>query len=148
MSRIRKLHSRLIIYLVFVLACIRTVMARMLPGESPKDASTVDESAAILDPSPVQPAASSAVHPQYALQAIGVFPYVKLVPITAKSVPVPIEVVKLPANSPAGTGSALLVHRAQIPTVPMQFFRNCNCSCSCSCSCSDCSCSCSCSCCS
>jgi hypothetical protein len=128
------------------------MIGRMLPGEDTKTTGPKAAQPVSAQPLLMLHSANMESHPQYALQAIGAFPYVKLVPISARAVPVPMEIMGLPSeeNASLGAGSQFLVHRAQSSApsqdIAAKFLSSCGCaSCSCgSCSCFDCS-SCSCS---
>lgn len=144
MSAVKRLHSRFVIYLVFVLMCLRTMLGRILPGESTKPAGRGNAQPASAQPLLLH-SGNTANDSGYALQPVGVFPYVKLVPISARAVPVPMEVMGQPGEEKASKKPGLLVHRAaQTSSAPQELvagFVSTSCSsCFCgSCSCFDCS---------
>lgn len=95
MRILKQAHNRLILLLIFALACIR-VVARVLPVGRTARAANRDALRKGIQRGLLVRALGSSEQP-YALQATGSFPYVKVVPAVARAqaVPVPVEIAGL-----------------------------------------------------
>jgi len=117
MSIVRKLQNRFLVYIVFICSCVRMAVTQALPSEVKEGGgstrglpSTVRQGLLLRDGDSRR---------EYALEATGAFPYVRVVSLAERAVPVPIEVAGLTqAQKPAGTAShppasAVLQHKTK-----------------------------------
>lgn len=95
MRIMKQVHNRLLLFLIFALACIR-VVARVLPIGRTARAASRDALRNGMQRGLLVRALGSGEQ-SYALQATGAFPYVKVVAAAAPSqaVPVPVEIAGL-----------------------------------------------------
>lgn len=122
MSIVRKLHHRFLVYLVFIASLLRTVAAQVLPGgkEEPAQSSSVEKVSLGITRGVLMRLKASALgghEHQYALEATGTFPYVRVVSLWTDPVPVPFEVAGLSRHSGERTeqpeNAPVLNHKAK-----------------------------------
>jgi hypothetical protein len=115
MTRIRKLRSWFLIYAVFLLACVRSAVSQALPrslkSSIQQDTSKTPVGAGHLGAM----GGANRGEPQFAFEATGRFPYVRIVPLADDPVPVPIEIVpwRIAPDSDGASQEHGLLHRAK-----------------------------------
>lgn len=111
MSVVRNLQNRFLVCLVFISSCIRMVVAQVLPSDkSDQVATSGGVTSTIKRGSLVRLPISAHSKRQYALEATGVFPYVKVVPLSTGAAPVPIDIAGLAHEAGAAVGNQAASH--------------------------------------